>query len=574
MLKQTPKCFISNPFAAEGQPMMIDLIALVLADSTLPLKRRREVCSCIRRFCEVLGVEPRFAPANHWWYRERLKQARPRQLGLAPKTWSNIRSGVAFGLRHSGIAEQQPRYLAPLSPAWQELKDKLGAGKLRYGLSRLTHFCSALSIRPDQIDDKIMALFLDALRLESFVTEPEKLHRNTCRLWNRARLEVPDWPDRKVTVPVLHQRYCLAWESLPATFRKDAEEFLTRLSGDDPLAIDGPPRPARPATIAHRRFAIRQLVSGLCHRGHALSDLTSLRQLVEIETVKEALRFHLERADGKPTSQTAGLAQTLLLIAKYHCRLPEEELRPLAELRNRLRPKEKGLRPRNRERLAQFRDERNIIRLLAFSQHVYDKLRRKNRLTVSDARLMEIALAVELELMLPLRRMNLVRLRWGNHIRVVERRRGKQLYIHVEGSETKNGRPISGPLPSFARKLLEFWIERCRPLLMNGHSDYVFPGARPGTHLSLNQFSRRYSRTLGKELGLDVHLHLMRHIGSLLYLNERPGNYEVVRRVLGHAKLSSTMDNYVGLETDAAVEHFDQVILAIRDRIRQETGDD
>lgn len=83
--------------------------------------------------------------------------------------------------------------------------------------------------------------------------------------------------------------------------------------------------------------------------------------------------------------------------------------------------------------------------------------------------------------------------------------------------------------------------------------------------------SRRFSKTLLKELGLHVHLHLMRHIGAFLYLGEKPGAYEVVRRVLGHAKLSGTINSYVGLEMDPAVDAFDTVILGIRDNIRSNT---
>jgi integrase len=59
----------------------------------------------------------------------------------------------------------------------------------------------------------------------------------------------------------------------------------------------------------------------------------------------------------------------------------------------------------------------------------------------------------------------------------------------------------------------------------------------------------------------------MRHIGAKLYLDENPGAYEVVRRLLGHKSMSTTVNNYTGLETDSAVKHYDAVILGIRDAI-------
>jgi integrase len=58
-----------------------------------------------------------------------------------------------------------------------------------------------------------------------------------------------------------------------------------------------------------------------------------------------------------------------------------------------------------------------------------------------------------------------------------------------------------------------------------------------------------------------VNAHLFRHIGSKLFLDANPGGYEVIRRVLGHKKISTTMRFYTGFEGKAAARHFDQVIL-------------
>jgi integrase len=63
---------------------------------------------------------------------------------------------------------------------------------------------------------------------------------------------------------------------------------------------------------------------------------------------------------------------------------------------------------------------------------------------------------------------------------------------------------------------------------------------------------------------LRVHPHLFRHLGAKLYLDANPGEYETVRRVLGHRSLQTTIDFYTGLETPAAVRHFDKTILNLR----------
>jgi hypothetical protein len=51
------------------------------------------------------------------------------------------------------------------------------------------------------------------------------------------------------------------------------------------------------------------------------------------------------------------------------------------------------------------------------------------------------------------------------------------------------------------------------------------------------------------------------HIGAELFLDANPGAYEVVRRVLAHRSIDTTTGFYTGLETPAAVRHFDKTIL-------------
>jgi hypothetical protein len=44
-------------------------------------------------------------------------------------------------------------------------------------------------------------------------------------------------------------------------------------------------------------------------------------------------------------------------------------------------------------------------------------------------------------------------------------------------------------------------------------------------------------------------------------LKHDPGNYELVRRVLGHRNIQTTIDFYIGLETLEATRMFSRMIL-------------
>jgi integrase len=60
-----------------------------------------------------------------------------------------------------------------------------------------------------------------------------------------------------------------------------------------------------------------------------------------------------------------------------------------------------------------------------------------------------------------------------------------------------------------------------------------------------------------------MNTHLFRHATAKIYLDANPGGYEVVRRVLGHRSSDTTSRYYTGLETAAAVRHFDDTILKL-----------
>ena len=170
---------------------------------------------------------------------------------------------------------------------------------------------------------------------------------------------------------------------------------------------------------------------------------------------------------------------------------------------------------------------------------------------------------------------NLVTLRLGpdGHFKFRRDRKGTT-HIVIPAHEVKNDEPLEYPIPAETDDLLEAYITRYRPILDQHGTTWLFPGEKPGAHKSLDQFTRQFKGTIWRWTGLTMNLHLMRHFGAMLYLEENPGNYEVVRRVLGHRRLETTVNSYVGMEMAATVRHFDTVILGICNGISRGVSDD
>ena len=65
-----------------------------------------------------------------------------------------------------------------------------------------------------------------------------------------------------------------------------------------------------------------------------------------------------------------------------------------------------------------------------------------------------------------------------------------------------------------------------------------------------------------KETGLNVNVHLFRHIAAKRYLKERVGDHETVRQLLGHKSLATTMRSYCDFKQGDAMLRFDAVLAA------------
>ena len=100
-----------------------------------------------------------------------------------------------------------------------------------------------------------------------------------------------------------------------------------------------------------------------------------------------------------------------------------------------------------------------------------------------------------------------------------------------------------------------------RPSLLRGsNEDWLFPGKGAGTK-GKSFFSRQITERIVKATGLRMTVHQFRHAAGALLLMRRPGDYELVRRILGHRSVRTTMSAYVGLESIQASEIFGKIVM-------------
>jgi integrase len=125
--------------------------------------------------------------------------------------------------------------------------------------------------------------------------------------------------------------------------------------------------------------------------------------------------------------------------------------------------------------------------------------------------------------------------------------------------ETKNREPIDFELPAETAEILAWYVREHRPVLLRQPSGALFPG-RAGKPKSSGLLATQIAQTVFRFTGLRFNTHLFRHAGGKIFLDLRPGHYEVVRRVLGHRSIATTTSLYTGAETRSAGLHFASVI--------------
>lgn len=170
-----------------------------------------------------------------------------------------------------------------------------------------------------------------------------------------------------------------------------------------------------------------------------------------------------------------------------------------------------------------------------------------------------IALQMQILIRAPIRIGNLLSIRLDYHLkRMEDATPSYQLYFpHYD---VKNRTELDFPLTDETAEMLDQYIQNFRPRLGPGHQgDLLFPGennkSRSSTHASVY-----IAETVEERVGLRLTAHQFRHAAATVILKQRPGDYEFVRRILGHLNIVTTTRFYTALEAFAASKIYGSMV--------------
>ena len=223
---------------------------------------------------------------------------------------------------------------------------------------------------------------------------------------------------------------------------------------------------------------------------------------------------------------------------------------------------------KNRSTLRHFENDEIVGALLNLPRRIWARYDGKIPLKPSQLIELQVATAIELLLAAPIRRKNLTSIRPDRNLIPRGDGRKRRLHLYFSPREVKNEFEVEFELPESTVQMFDRYMAEIRPHLPTSQSMYVFPGATGVSNKCPNLLSTQIAALTASEIGVRITAHQFRHIAGFLYLKSNPGGHEIVRRLLGHRSIETTLKFYAGMETSAALRHYDRLILSERERLR------
>lgn len=482
---------------------------------------------------------------------------------------SNIVTLLNSALIRAGILTVGSRRGGATSHQWETLIASLDDHDSRNGMSTFGKYCSRLEIEPADVTQEVWASFADETLHRSTFKKPRATLQRTLRASNTARRLVPKWPLPEFPSLINPRLVSIPKADLPLSFWQDVDTYIWKSRTPPKNIFDKHwPKQLSLDTLQRYRDVAWRTASAQVHEGRIPAEIVDLPALLDLEWLKKAMSWHYHHAGDTFLKDHLNMAATWVSFANNYVHPPKATVTALRE--DIFEVIEKKLGPatfskKNIEKLEQFSDAAIVNEFLFFPYQIMAEIKKKKKvLTVEDATGMMAAVGMELLLTTMVRRKNLANLNLKTHFWPVQPTAAGLWSITVDPREVKNHQPLRFQMSKATISLINFYLKKCRPLLQKQPSDMLFLRT-DGTPKGREMVAYLISSMIRRRLGLDVNVHLFRHIGTMLYLDAHPGNFGVPQVMLGHTSDKTTQRFYAHLQATKAIKHFTAAVLGARD---------
>jgi hypothetical protein len=555
-MSQTP-LLIETSFA--------DAIAIIAASDELPEQIRRHWTTSLRQIAKALDKPLEVIPARLTAIRADLAQLHHVPTGLTRKTLQNHKSNVKGALLWLVREKRIPRHGAPLTPAWEELRAQINDRFVRWRLSAFMRFCSANSMAPAEVDERVVDRF-KGYRAQSGTPTDDASGRRLVRAWNSNVGIIRGWPTRHLTEPAVKPATELPWTQFPEGLRRDVDRYLQGLTKVRRSRTGRRIRPLKPSTIRQRRMELTAAARMAVRTGVVIGDLNSLSALLSPDVAEKILDAYWAKNGETPKAFTIDVACRFVAIARETKCIDDAACERLDQMRRDLEDcRRGGLTDKNTALIRQVLTPCVWSRVVQLPQKMMFTARsQRSSAPLRAAVTAQLAVAIAILTVTPVRLANLVAIRLGINL-IKPGGPDSNYWLTFPDYDVKNRVRLEYRLEHYLTRMIDEYVQDFRPIVLRGRNDdWLFPGQRGGAKSSI-LFSGQITQRIYKATGLRMTVHQFRHAAGAIILKHRPGEYELVRRLLGHRNVQTTINAYVGLENIHASEIFSKIVMQLLD---------
>jgi integrase len=541
------------------EPSFVDLIAAIERSDELCAERRRHWVCSLRQIAKWLDRPAAVIPARWSSVQIAVPQLHHARVGIRPKSLANHKANVRAALSWFRREEGLPQHGARLKPEWA----MFGAGlekRIRVRLYNLFRYCSARGIAPSAVDDEVFTEYWHYRTATTALASNNTARRFMVRAWNACADTADSWSLRRLTEPAIKAAKP-GWDEFPERLRTEIEEYLAGL-GEVHRTLDGKRvQPCSPATLATRRAELVAMMRMAVRLGVPIESLTSLGALLNPEVVEKVIDAYWQKNGQEPKTGTIDLGWKLLRMARQTGCLDEPALQRLDEIRVALEQHRRdGLTPKNLKLVRQVLTDGVWSEVVSLPKVLMEQARlAEDHAPRKAAIAAQLAAAIAILTFAPIRLGNLTKIELAQNL-IKPGGPNTPYWLVFPNYDVKNRVDLNFKFDQPLTDLIEEYVHEFRPTLLRGaNTAWLFPG-EAGQPKHKLQFSKQITMRVQKATGLRLTVHQFRHAAAAIYLKHRPGDYETVRRLLGHRDIQTTVRFYCGLQTLEATEQFGRLI--------------
>jgi integrase len=543
------------------EPSVANVLKAIEAAAELSASKKTHWSCSLRQVCIRIGRPVESIPGRWSGVEFHVRHLHHARLGCSPKTLANHKANARAALVWFDGVKTGPTYGIELSPSWLALRSKIPEEHQRRRLSGFIRYASASGIEPENIGEEVLDEYMRYRAETTALASDEAARRCIARAWNACVANSKGWPSKRLIEPPVKALTQIPWEAFPETLRTDIENYLAGFTKIRRGARGKRIRPCKPSTIATRRRELQAFARMAVQQGAPVESLKSLAALLHPDLAEKVLNAYWEQNGEEPSTSTIDMGWKIVSVARETKCLSEAELARLDDMRAALEEhRRKGLTDKNRAVVRQVLTEGIWDDVVALPGKMMEKARKlRDQAPVKAAVTAQLATAIAIFTFAPIRLGNLISIKLEENL-IRPGGPNSPYWLVFPDYDVKNRVTLQFKLVPELSELIDEYINDYRPALLRGSKDlWLFPGQKRQIKNS-RTLSLQVTQRVMKDTGLRITVHQFRHAAAAIFLKHRPGQYELVRQMLGHKNIQTTMSFYVGLENIQATEIFGDII--------------